>query len=134
LPKVVLLRNGCVCCSVRADLGRVLKEQLKRNADLATAAAAASGSLAGKLAWARGVLSGSAPAKGPGRPFDAIVVETTGVANPSPIIQLFFADPEVRTAGRELGRCQRGEDSSLSSLLSLRPPFCVSFISSERVL
>lgn len=28
---VVLLRNGCVCCSVRADLGRVLKLQLSRN-------------------------------------------------------------------------------------------------------
>ena len=28
--EVVLLQNGCVCCSVRADLTRVLKEQLAR--------------------------------------------------------------------------------------------------------
>jgi G3E family GTPase len=31
LEDVVLLQNGCVCCSVRADLGRVLKQQLGRN-------------------------------------------------------------------------------------------------------
>jgi|AntAceMinimDraft_5_1070358.scaffolds.fasta_scaffold44464_2 G3E family GTPase len=31
-----------------------------------------------------------------GRAFDAIVIETTGVAQPGPIIQLFFADPQVR--------------------------------------
>jgi hypothetical protein len=34
------------------------------------------------------------------RPFDAILVETTGIAQPSPIIQLFFADPEVRRQTR----------------------------------
>ena len=31
-----------------------------------------------------------------GRAFDAIVIETTGVALPGPIVQLFFADPQVR--------------------------------------
>lgn len=31
-----------------------------------------------------------------GRAFDAVVIETTGVAQPGPIIQLFFADPQVR--------------------------------------
>lgn len=64
--EVVLLQNGCVCCSVRADLTRVLKDQLARA----------------------------------GRPFDAIVVETTGMAKPAPIIQSFFADFEVRRQAR----------------------------------
>jgi hypothetical protein len=71
--EVVLLRNGCVCCSVRADLGRVLREQLARTG--------------ARKGWF-GFRSASA--------FDAIVVETTGVAQPSPIIQLFFADAAIR--------------------------------------
>jgi len=59
--EIVLLRNGCVCCSVRADFTRVLKEQIARD----------------------------------GAPFDAIILETTGIAKPAPIIQSFFADKEV---------------------------------------
>jgi len=31
-----------------------------------------------------------------GRAFDAVIIETTGVALPGPIIQLFFADPQMR--------------------------------------
>lgn len=129
----------CVCCSVRADLSRVLKEQLKRNqrAKKRDAKQAGAGSGVGGLtkSFARSVLAfldrkligddddddkakdkdkdGKKKKNGDakdgdkgstenddGRAFDAIIVETTGVALVSPIIQLFFADFEVRKQTR----------------------------------
>jgi len=112
--EVVLLRNGCVCCSVRADLGRVLREQLKRNQSemeqlgrrevlsLRCAGLLAQRALQRLLGLKQSLSKapnkgapGVAPGGGGGA-FDHIIVETSGVAAPSPIIQLFFADPEVR--------------------------------------
>ena len=59
------MNNGCVCCTVRGDLVRVVEGLTKR----------------------------------PGR-FDAIIVETTGLADPGPVAQTFFVDPflHARTA------------------------------------
>jgi len=56
------MNNGCVCCTVRGDLIRVVEGLMRR----------------------------------PGR-FDAIVVETTGLADPAPVAQTFFMDEDVRT-------------------------------------
>lgn len=56
------MNNGCVCCTVRGDLIRVVKNLMKR----------------------------------PGR-FDAIIVETTGLADPAPVAQTFFMDDDVRS-------------------------------------
>ena len=56
------MNNGCVCCTVRGDLIRVVEGLMRR----------------------------------PGR-FDAIVVETTGLADPVPVAQTFFMDEDVRT-------------------------------------
>ncbi|MDB5438966.1 MAG: cobalamin synthesis protein [Caulobacteraceae bacterium] len=61
--EVFEMNNGCVCCTVRGDLIRVLDGLMKRQ-------------------------------KG-GRGFDAIIVETTGLADPGPVAQTFFADEEV---------------------------------------
>jgi G3E family GTPase len=55
------MNNGCVCCTVRGDLVRVVEGLMRR----------------------------------PGR-FDAIVVETTGLADPAPVAQTFFMDEDVR--------------------------------------
>ena len=55
------MNNGCVCCTVRGDLVRVVEGLTKRK----------------------------------GR-FDAIVVETTGLADPVPVAQTFFMDEDVR--------------------------------------
>ncbi|HET9537541.1 MAG: GTP-binding protein [Mesorhizobium sp.] len=55
------MNNGCVCCTVRGDLIRVVEGLMRR----------------------------------PGR-FDAIVVETTGLADPVPVAQTFFMDQDVR--------------------------------------
>jgi G3E family GTPase len=55
------MNNGCVCCTVRGDLIRVLSGLMKRK----------------------------------GR-FDAIIVETTGLADPGPVAQTFFVDDDVK--------------------------------------
>ncbi|MDP2120536.1 MAG: GTP-binding protein [Hoeflea sp.] len=59
------MNNGCVCCTVRGDLIRVVEGLMRR----------------------------------PGR-FDAIIVETTGLADPVPVAQTFFMDEDVRAKTR----------------------------------
>ena len=54
------MNNGCVCCTVRGDLIRIIEGLMRRK---------------GK--------------------FDAIIVETTGLADPAPVAQTFFVDEEV---------------------------------------
>lgn len=58
---IVMLNNGCLCCTVRGDLVRMIAELVNRK-------------------------------KGK---FDHIVIETTGLANPAPIIQTFYAEDQV---------------------------------------
>jgi G3E family GTPase len=59
------MNNGCICCTVRGDLIRIIGGLMKRR----------------------------------GR-FDGIIVETTGLANPAPVAQTFFADEDVKRATR----------------------------------
>ena len=66
--EVFEMNNGCVCCTVRGDLIRILSGLMKRQT-----------------------------AKGRGS-FDAIVVETTGLADPGPVAQTFFVDEDVRAS------------------------------------
>ena len=63
---IILLNNGCLCCTVRSDLVDMLS----------------------KLVTER---------KGE---FDHIVIETTGLASPAPIIQTFFMEPDLLEALR----------------------------------
>ncbi len=58
--EVFEMNNGCVCCTVRGDLIRIITGLMKRRAG-----------------------------------FDGILIETTGLADPAPVAQTFFADPEV---------------------------------------
>jgi G3E family GTPase len=58
--EVFEMNNGCVCCTVRGDLIRILEGLMRRK---------------GK--------------------FDAIIVETTGLADPAPVAQTFFMDEDV---------------------------------------
>jgi G3E family GTPase len=59
---VTLLANGCLCCTVRTDLQETLRELFAQRR-------------AGALI-----------------DFDRVVVETTGLADPAPVIQTFAAD------------------------------------------
>jgi G3E family GTPase len=63
--EVFEMNNGCVCCTVRGDLIRVVQGLTKRK----------------------------------GR-FDAIIVETTGLADPGPVAQTFFVDDDVKAKTR----------------------------------
>ena len=58
--EVFEMNNGCICCTVRGDLIRVMSGLMKRAAG-----------------------------------FDGILVETTGLADPGPVAQTFFADEEI---------------------------------------
>src|ERR1700727_1015323 len=53
--------NGCICCTVRGDLVRILT-QLRKRRDR----------------------------------FDAILIETTGLADPGPVAQTFFVDEDLK--------------------------------------
>ena len=63
--EVFEMNNGCICCTVRGDLVRILDGLMKRK---------------GK--------------------FDAIIVETTGLADPAPVAQTFFVDEDVQSNAR----------------------------------
>jgi len=54
------MNNGCICCTVRGDLIRILDGLIRRKGN-----------------------------------FDAIIVETTGLADPAPVAQTFFMDETV---------------------------------------
>ncbi|HEY4636099.1 MAG TPA: GTP-binding protein [Rhodospirillales bacterium] len=55
------MNNGCICCTVRGDLIRIIDTLMKR--------------------------SGT---------FDGMIIETTGLADPAPVVQTFFVDEDVR--------------------------------------
>ena len=63
--EVFEMNNGCICCTVRGDLVRIMGGLMKRK---------------GK--------------------FDAIIVETTGLADPAPVAQTFFVDEDVQKNAR----------------------------------
>jgi len=58
--QILMLNNGCLCCTVRDDLVQMLNKLHKQRDK-----------------------------------FDRVVIETTGLANPAPIIQTFFLEPTV---------------------------------------
>lgn len=63
---VVLLQSGCICCSIRDDLKLALRDLLSRRE------------------------RGEIPA------FDRIVIETTGLADPGPILYTLLSEPVIR--------------------------------------
>jgi G3E family GTPase len=56
------MNNGCICCTVRGDLIRIITNLMRRRDK-----------------------------------FDHFVIETTGLADPAPVIQTFFVDEDVST-------------------------------------
>jgi G3E family GTPase len=63
--EVFEMNNGCVCCTVRGDLIRIVGGLMRRKGG-----------------------------------FDAIIIETTGLADPGPVAQTFFVDEEVKAKTR----------------------------------
>lgn len=65
---VVLLRGGCLCCGVRQDLARTLRDL--------------------QLRW----FSGDLP------PFARVIIETSGLAEPSAVVGMLLTHPLIRDA------------------------------------
>jgi G3E family GTPase len=63
--EVFEMNNGCICCTVRGDLIRIINGLMKRQSR-----------------------------------FDAILIETTGLADPAPVAQTFFVDDDVAARAR----------------------------------
>ena len=59
--EVFEMNNGCICCTVRGDLIRIIGTLLKRRGEI-----------------------------------DGLIIETTGLADPAPVIQTFFMDEDLR--------------------------------------
>lgn len=59
------MNNGCICCTVRGDLIRIISNLMRRRDQ-----------------------------------FDHLVIETTGLADPAPVIQTFFVDETVQEQTR----------------------------------
>lgn len=59
---VVLLEGGCICCSIRGDLSKAMRDLLVRRA------------------------AGTIP------PFRRLIIETTGLADPAPVIHTLMTD------------------------------------------
>ncbi len=64
--EVCLLQSGCVCCSLRGDLEQALQKLIDQRE--------------------RGVIAR----------FDRVVIETTGLADPAPILQLALTSPMIQ--------------------------------------
>ncbi|XGV99096.1 MAG: GTP-binding protein [Leptolyngbya sp. BL-A-14] len=60
--EIVEMNNGCICCTVRGDLIRLIGKLLERREQ-----------------------------------FDHLLIETTGLADPAPVIQSFFMDEVMQT-------------------------------------
>ena len=56
------MNNGCICCTVRGDLIRIIGNLMRRRDQ-----------------------------------FDHLLIETTGLADPAPVIQTFFVDEDMQT-------------------------------------
>lgn len=63
--QIIEVMNGCICCTVRGDLVKVLKRLHERISA-----------------------------------FDAVIIETTGLADPAPVAQTFFADEDIASMYR----------------------------------
>ena len=62
---MVLLQSGCICCTIQGDLDRTLRDIARRRAAAETP------------------------------PFDRVLLETTGLADPAPILQLLLNHPMI---------------------------------------
>jgi len=64
--ELILLDNGCICCTIRGDLEKTL--------------------------------SGIAERYRAGHHLDGVLIELTGIADPAPVVQTFFANADIRQA------------------------------------
>jgi G3E family GTPase len=60
---ILELSNGCLCCTVKGDLTKIILDLLKKKDS-----------------------------------FDHVIIETTGIANPAPVAEVFYFDPHINNS------------------------------------
>jgi hypothetical protein len=78
------MNNGCICCTVRGDLIKILYKLLQRS-----------------------------------DPLDAIIIETTGLADPAPVAQTFFVDEYLQVCKTGQGHLSGLADQSKTQILHI---------------
>lgn len=102
---VIELRNGCVCCELREDLRRTSLQLLARRGR-----------------WFR-------PLR-----FDRLVVETSGLASPGPLLQTFLLDPELRAQTRVDGVVALAHAGLVVQQLQQHPEVALQLACADRVV
>ncbi|MDP2316843.1 MAG: GTP-binding protein [Pseudomonadota bacterium] len=103
--EVIELRNGCICCEVREDLRRTVLDLLKKRAR-----------------WLR-------PLR-----FDRIVVETSGVAAPGPLVQTCLLDSELAVATRVDGVVALAHAGLVVAQLATHPEVPAQLACADRIV
>nr|GLL44342.1 uncharacterized protein LOC109177390 [Ipomoea trifida] len=89
---IIMVNNGCLCCTVRGDLVKMLLDLVKTKRDR----------------------------------FDHIVIETTGLAKPGPVIETFCSDELVSTHVKLDGVVTLVDSKhAMQHLLEIKPRFVV---------
>jgi len=102
---VVELRNGCVCCEVREDLRVTLLDLLAKRAR-----------------WLR-------PLR-----FARVVVETSGLATPGPLVQTFLLDPTLAAQTRVDGVVALAHAGLVRDQLRVHPEVAAQLACADRIV
>jgi G3E family GTPase len=103
--EVIELRNGCICCEVREDLRRTVLDLLQKRAR-----------------WLR-------PLR-----FDRLVVETSGLAAPGPLVQTFLLDPALAAATQVDGVVALAHAGLVVRQLTTHPEVPAQLACADRIL
>ena len=103
--EVIELRNGCICCEVREDLRRTVLDLLGK-----------------RTRWWR-------PLR-----FDRIVVETSGLATPGPLVQTFLLDPALAAQTRVDGVVAVAHAGRIVAQLAAHPEVPAQLACADRIL
>jgi len=103
--EVIELRNGCICCEVREDLRRTVLELLGK-----------------RVRWWR-------PLR-----FDRIVVETSGLATPGPLVQTFLLDPALAAQTRVDGVVAMVHAGRIVAQVAAHPEVPAQLACADRIL
>lgn len=102
--RTVVLSNGCLCCTIREDLAVSARDLLSRRAR-------------GVVPW-----------------FTRMVVETTGLAEPAPLVQTLLSDPVLRGHTRLEALIATADALNTPSVVARHPEAVQQLAAADRIL
>jgi len=90
-----MLQNGCICCTVKDNGVAAIEALMKRR----RAATRRMGGVSNKATQSSDIVNGKVKRRSQKAVFDYILLETTGLADPFPIAEMFWQD-EVLASGK----------------------------------